>query len=70
MRAANRNPRAVLDSWARRFPHMVGFNPQGNPWPLPDEAERLWFLHSVVVEQQGVTDVVLCHDLAWLGRWA
>jgi FkbM family methyltransferase len=70
MRVANRNPRAVLDGWAQRFPHMVGFTAAGDPWPLPDENERLAFLHSVVVEQQGITDVVLCHDLGWLGRWA
>lgn len=70
MRVANRNPRAVLEGWAARFPHMIGFNAKGDPWPLPNEAERLWFLHEVVVEQRGITDVVLCHDPAWLGRWA
>lgn len=69
MTVARRNPLDVLEAWAARVPHLVAFDEAGAPSPLADRDRLLWFLYVVTTERRGLADLVLCHDLGWLGRW-
>lgn len=70
MTSGRENPLAVLEEWHAAFPHLVGFSDEGHPLPF-DEAESLpWLLHAVLTRRGGMDDVVLCHDLDWVERWA
>lgn len=70
MTVARENPLAVLEEWHAAFPHLVGFDDDGAPLPFPTEDGLPWLLHAVLTRRGGVDDVVLCHDLGWVERWA
>jgi len=70
MTAARENPLAVLEEWQAAFPHLVGFDDEGEPLPFPTPEGLPWLLHAVLTRRGGVDEVVLCHDLDWLERWA
>lgn len=70
MTAARENPLAVLEEWHAAFPHLVGFDDEGAPLPFPASDGLPWLLHAVLTRRGGVDDVVLCHDLGWVERWA
>ncbi|TCH96614.1 hypothetical protein EJV46_18675 [Roseococcus sp. SYP-B2431] len=70
MTAARENPLAVLEEWHAAFPHLVGFDDEGDPLPFAAAADLPWLLHAVLDRRAGVDDLVLCHDLGWLERWA
>ncbi|MDB5378988.1 MAG: fkbM [Rubritepida sp.] len=70
MTVARENPLAVLEEWHAAFPHLVGFDDDGNPLPFTGAEGLPWLLHAVLNRRGGVDDVVLCHDLGWVERWA
>lgn len=70
MTSARENPLAVLEEWHAAFPHLVGFDDEGQPLPFPSAENLPWLLHAVLTRRGGLDDVVLCHDLDWLERWA
>lgn len=70
MTVSRENPQAVLEEWHAAFPHLVGFDDDGDPLPIPRAEGLSWLLHAVLNRRGGVDDVVLCHDLGWVERWA
>ncbi len=69
MVVARRNPVDVLEEWRGIFPGIVAF--QGDrPLVLHDRDALLWWLHGLLTERQGLDELVLCHDLGWVERWA
>jgi hypothetical protein len=70
MTVARENPLAVLEEWHAAFPHFVGFDDDGDPLPFPGTEGLPWLLHAVLTRRGGMDDVVLCHDLGWVERWA
>jgi hypothetical protein len=70
MTAGRENPLAVLEEWHAAFPHLVGFDDAGNPLPFSAREDLPGLLHAALTRRGGVDDVVLCHDLGWVERWA
>lgn len=70
MTVARENPLAVLEEWNAAFPHLVGFDDAGDPLALSGAEGLPWLLHAALTRPGGVGDVVLCHDLGWVERWA
>jgi len=70
MTVGRENPLAVLEEWHAAFPHLVGFDDEGQPLPFPTVDTLPWLLHAVLTRRGGVDDVVLCHELGWVERWA
>lgn len=70
MAVARRNPLEQVEEWMAAFPHLVVFGLDGTPLPVQGPEGAQAFVHHLVTARGGLADVVLCHDLAWLGRWA
>lgn len=71
MAVAMRNPLEVIEEWHAAFPALVVFGEDDDrPTPLYTREALLWWLHGVLTRRGGLDDLVLCHDLGWMERWA